>query len=450
MRRVALLTFIALLTATTVGALGAGAEERYPDDGSLRLNEIQVMGTHNSFHRRGNPVFTALIETVLPGITAEWDYEQLPLTDQFTDQGVRQIELDVWADPAGTIFADRKSHEAAGLPADPGIPELHEPGFKVLHIHEVDVESTCWTFVTCLQEVKAWSDANPGHAPFTILVEAKEDVIPDLLSLGYAPIVPFDPAQFDALDAEIRSVFDEDDIITPDDVRGDRATLEEAVLTDGWPTLGESRGKILFALDNGGATQGEYLAGHPSAQGRVMFPSGSEPGNPETAFIKYNDPIGDFAKIQSAVAAGYIVRTRADADPKQAGPNLFADRDQAIASGAQFVSTDYPVPDPIREAEHPERTTPYFVVMPGGTPARCNPISAPEGCTAGAIENPAWLQPEPIPEETTTTTTTSTSTSTSTSTTVPTTPTTPADPTPLVIVTVAPASAVASSPRFTG
>jgi hypothetical protein len=444
MRRAAVLsTAVALLIAVAVvGSAGAGAEVRYPNDASLRLNQLQVMGTHNSFHRRPNPQFIDALLTTLPAfapIVAEWDYEQLPLTDGFADQGVRQIELDVWADPDGTIFSDRKSYEFAGLPADPGIPELHEPGLKVLHVHEVDVEATCWTFVTCLEEVKAWSDANPGHAPITILVEAKQDVVPDILGLGYAPIVPFDATQLDGIDTEIRSVFAPEDLITPDDVRGTRATLEEAVLTDGWPTLGASRGKVLFALDNGGGVQSTYLAGHPSAQGRVLFPSGSAPGNPETAFIKYNDPIGDFAKIQSAVAAGYIVRTRSDANPTQTNPNLFADRDQALASGAQFVSTDYPVPDPIREAEHPERTTPYFVQMPGGSPARCNPISAPSTCVAADIENPAWLGPEPEPTTTTTTTPT----------------TAPSAPNPTTSTTLAPApapaaTAVPADPRLAG
>jgi hypothetical protein len=398
-----------LVAAVVAGTTAAGADDRYPNDGTLRLNQLQSMGSHNSYHKRPNPIFRDALESVVPGLTAEWDYEQLPLPQQFAEQGVRHIELDIWNDPDGTIFSDRKSHAFAGLPPDGGIAELHEPGLKVLHVHEVDVESTCWTFKSCLGEVKAWSDANPGHAPVMILVEAKADVIPDLLSLGYAAVIPFGPSQLDDLDAEIRDVFESDDLITPDDVRGSRATLEEAVLTDGWPTLAESRGKVLFGLDNGGTVQSTYLDGHPSAQGRVLFPTGSPPGNPETAFIKYNDPIGDFDEIQSAVAAGYIVRTRADADPRQANPDLFSDRDQALASGAQFVSTDYPVPDPIREAEHPERTEPYFVQMPGGTPARCNPISAPPTCTAHDIENPAALGPEPDPDPTSTTTTPPTS-----------------------------------------
>lgn len=425
MRRVLVLScLVAAVLVGSAGVTGAAAPAgRYPADPTLRLNQLQVVGSHNSYHKRPNPVFHDALEAKFPGITAQWNYEHAPLPEQFTSQGVRQIELDVWADPVGGLFADRKSHAYAGLPADPGIPELHEPGFKVLHIHEVDVESTCWTLQSCLAQVKAWSDANPGHAPMMLLIEAKEDVIPDLLSLGYAKPVPFDAAQLDALDAEIRSAFDPGDIITPDEVRGSHPTLEDAVLNGGWPTLEQSRGRVLFGLDNGGGVQDAYLAGHPSLQGRVMFSGNSDPGNPETAFIKYNDPIGDYDKIRAAVAAGYIVRTRADADPQQLNPNLIADRDQALASGAQFVSTDFEVPDPA--------LGPYQVQMPGGTPARCNPISAPAGCTSTDIENPLWLAAA-APEPPTTTTTTSTTTTTA------------------VTPSAAPATAVATSPRYAG
>src|SRR4051794_34218198 len=270
MRRapVLVLLVVALLAAPALVG-GAGADDRYPNDDTLRMNQIQVLASHNSYHKRLNPIFVEALRTALGtaaanGIVAELDYEHAPLTTQFDELGVRQIELDIWADPAGGLYADRKSHALAGLPPDGGIPELHEPGFKVFHIQELDVESTCWTLVSCLHEVKAWSDAHPGHVPITIQLEAKADKTPDLLSLGYADPVPIDATQLDALDAEIRSVFGADDLITPDLVRGGHATLEEAVLTDGWPTLGATRGKVMFMLDNGGAVQAAYLAGHPS------------------------------------------------------------------------------------------------------------------------------------------------------------------------------------------
>ena len=77
-------------------------------------------------------------------------------------------------------------------------------------------------------------------------------------------------------------------MILPDDVRGDHATLEEAVLEDGWPTLGQSRGKVIFMMDNGDPYRSTYLAGHPTLEGRVLF-TNAEPGQPDAAFVKRND-----------------------------------------------------------------------------------------------------------------------------------------------------------------
>ena len=106
-------------------------------------------------------------------------------------------------------------------------------------------------------------------------------------------------------------------MITPDDVRGARATLEEAVLDDGWPTLGQSRGKVMFLMDNGGPYRSRYLAGHPSLEGRVLF-TNAEPGQPDAAFVKRNDAIADFDRHPALVEQGYVVRTRADADTVEA------------------------------------------------------------------------------------------------------------------------------------
>jgi hypothetical protein len=108
---------------------------------------------------------------------------------------------------------------------------------------------------------------------------------------------------------------------------------------------------------------------------------------PEAAFRKLNDPVGDFDEIQAAVRAGFVVRTRSDADTMEARTNNTTPRDMAIASGAQWVSTDYPEPDP-------DFGTGFKVEIPDGTPARCNPLIAPEGCTSLDIENPAHLGPE--------------------------------------------------------
>ncbi len=104
---------------------------------------------------------------------------------------------------------------------------------------------------------------------------------------------------FDDLDKEIRSVIPADKMIVPDDVRGKHATLEEAVLKDGWPSLDSSRGKVVFLLDQRRAGP-DYVAGHQSLKGRVIF-TNAEPGSPDAAFVEVNDPLKDPGLIPGMV-----------------------------------------------------------------------------------------------------------------------------------------------------
>lgn len=356
-------------------------------DNCMRLNHVQVLGTHNSYHTEPRPPLLEFIGGIDSAAAASMEYTHRSLDEQIGLLGIRQVELDVFADPDGGLFA----LPLGGLvfpnnPPDPDPikPELLAPGLKVLHIQDIDFETTCLTFVSCLETIKTWSDANPGHLPLMVLVEAKDEPLvipPDVLPPGLPPpVVPlsFGAQELDGIDAAIRSVFSDDQLITPDDVRGGRATLEQAVLKDGWPTLNESRGRLLFAFDNTDAKRDLYIAGHPSLEGRVMFTS-SSPGSPESAFVKVNEPLGNEAYISALVAAGYIVRTRADANTFEARVGFTARRDAALASGAQIVSTDYPEPDPAF-------STGYFVEIAVGANARCNPVLSPPGCDSSALE----------------------------------------------------------------
>jgi hypothetical protein len=372
-------------TTTTPGADRVPAETTpvpgYPMDDTIRINQIQALGTHNSYHRRAPKEFRDALEKVIPGITKFWDYEQPTLDEQF-DEGVRQIELDVHLDPDGR-YATRHALPIAGLPAD-APAEMKQPGLKVFHIQEVDYDTNCLTFIACLRTVKQWSDAHPGHVPIMILVEAKADKVPDPFNMNFTQPVDFDTAGLESIDAEIRTVFGEDQMVTPDDVRGRHTTLEQAVLAGGWPTLGASRGEVMFILDNSDYTE-LYTAGHPSLEGRAMF-TNAEPGQPDAAFVQMNDSSTKDKQdeIEALVKKGYVVRTRADADAEEARNNDTSTATAAIASGAQWVSTDFPVPDPSVSAT-------YSVTIPGGTPARCNPWNAPAGCQPTDIENPAYL-----------------------------------------------------------
>jgi hypothetical protein len=175
-------------------------------------------------------------------------------------------------------------------------------------------------------------------------------------------------------------VFPSSQVLTPDEVRGSFPTLDAAVRTKGWPAIDSVRGQVMFLMDNGGSYRTRYLQGHPSLAGRILF-TNSTPGAADGGFVKRNDALdANVAEIQSLVAAGYLVRTRADGDTFEARTNDTTRRDAALLSAAQWVSTDYPVPGRAFG-------TPYFVSMPGGTPARCNPVNAPPWCTSTQIEN---------------------------------------------------------------
>ncbi len=350
------------------------------DDGP-RLNEIQVIGTHNSYHAGIAPSEQKLMIARNPKAFDALDYHHAPLADQLS-AGVRQIELDVFADAKGGRYAHPMGPmnvKSAELPADPPYDPEHRmanPGFKVLHVQDVDYRSTCATFVDCLKTVRDWSKQHPKHVPIFILVETKQDVPKSALQLT----VPekFTAATFDALDAEIRSVFSEDEMITPDRVRGEYDTLNEAIAKRGWPSLNDACGKVLFLMDQRPVGP-LYLEGHPSLRGRAIF-TNAVPGAPDAAFTEQND--GTEAAIAALVKQGYLVRTRSDSETRQARTNDTTRRDIALRSGAQMVSTDYP-------ASEPSSWTAYSVSLPGGGAARCNPVLKPKGCSEPLEDNSA-------------------------------------------------------------
>ena len=341
--------------------------------GEPRLNQLQVIGTHNSYHIAPASAVLELIKSTGRRRAEGLDYTHRPLAEQFSRLGIRQIELDVFADPKGGLFAEpslRKVLRNRGK--DPG-PDpdsegrLRQPGLKVLHVQDVDFRTHASTFVDALGQIRAWSRANPRHVPILILVELKDEAI---FGLPTRP-VKFGRAEVDGVDAEILSVFTREEIVTPDRVRGRFATLSEAIRSGGWPVLDSVRGHVMFALDNEGPVRDLYLDGHSALRGRVMFATVA-PSDPAAAWFKINDPIHDFDRIQQLVREGFLVRTRADADTRQARANDITPRDKALASGAQFVSTDYPEPD--------RRFSEYWVRLPGGVVARANPVSG----------DPAW------------------------------------------------------------
>ena len=334
----------------------------------VRINQAQVIGTHNSYHLQGPESLHKLMAKYAGGLAEELDYSHRPLAEQFSRLGIRQIELDCFADPKGGLYAEPKGPKVAAAMGFPPVPDhdpqhkLRAPGFKVMHVQDLDYFTTVLTLKEGLQQVRAWSDQHPHHFPIFILLELKEEPITPVLTRPIA----FDEGILDALDAEILAVFPRKKILAPDDVRGKEASLPEALRKHGWPTLKEARGKVMFGMDNMSAVRERYLKGHPALEGRVMFVS-VRSDHPAAAWMKENSAIRAFDRIQDLVKRGFLVRTRADSSTRQARTNDTRSRDQALASGAQFISTDYPEPNPALSS--------YAVHFEKGIVVRINPVN---------------------------------------------------------------------------
>jgi Phosphoinositide phospholipase C, Ca2+-dependent len=307
----------------------------YPKDGDLRANHIQLKATHNSYH------------VAQPNMTVDaLKYSEKPLDVQVSKQGVRGFELD-------TQYV------------------LANDDFEVSHIAVIDDDTTCRKLVDCLSALRAWSKKNPAHHVLMVQIEPKDTTLPADAE-GY----------FQKLENEILSVWPRDSILTPDDVQGNAATLREAIVSGGWPTLGETRQKILFFIDNAGSWRDGYTHGNKDLTGRLMFVN-SSPGADYEAFYVLNDPVADGAQISDVLSQNFMVRTRADADNVEPFQGDTSRQTAALASGAQVVSTDYPAPvDGVS----------YVTELPGGTPSRCNPITAPSDCASEDIEDPKFIR----------------------------------------------------------
>lgn len=358
--------------AATESCVSADLEGRcaIQDDG-LKMNDLQTVGSHNSYKLAIPPVELELIAQNRESSAIALDYFHLSLTEQL-DLGLRQIELDIVYDPEGGLYADpllprlTRDHPDA-VPYDAS--QMHAPGFKVLHAPDIDVRSSCMTWLACLLEIKDWSDRNPDHVPILIMFNAKEG---GTSYPGTGEALRFDEAAYDALDSEILSVFDSSRLITPDAVRGNADTLRDGVRNGGWPDLADARGRVFFALDEPPAKVEVYLRGRASLEGMPVFVNSISEAAPHAAYFTINDPLRDQQRIRQAVRDGFIVRTRADADTREARANSTERREAAFQSGAQYVSTDYYLP----RAEFSS----YSVSLPGGGIARCNPVRQENGC----------------------------------------------------------------------
>lgn len=345
----------------------------------LRMNQIQVIGSHNSYKQAPEPKLLDIVTKVEPS-AREWDYHHLPLGEQL-DLGLRGLELDVYHDPNGGRYARPLGLQVLRqIGAEPAAYDPHgrmqQPGFKVLHVQDLDFRSNHLTLADSLRTLRSWSEVHPRHLPVIITMNTKDERIP--LPGSVVPLA-FDAAALDALDAALVRHLGRDKLITPDDVQGSAESLREAVLGNGWLQLGAARGRFLFVLDQGGSIRDAYLDGHAGLTGRVMFVP-VDPDAPEAAVFIINDPLDRHDRIRELVARGFIVRTRADANTREARSGDRSRFEAATATGAHVISTDYYLPDERWESG-------YQVQFTGGEFTRANPVTAP-----GVLADPMPLE----------------------------------------------------------
>jgi len=322
-----------------LACLGTSLSAAEPAIESLRLNQIQVVGTHNSYHLRPP---AAMLKTAMAvrKDAKEWDYSRQPL-DQQLDQGVRSFELDL---------------------------HISDKGWQVMHVPIFDPGTTVATFTDALKQVAAWSEKHPRHVPISFLLELKEEGF----QLNRRTFRQPQAKDIELLDANIREVFSADRLLTPDDVRGKHTTLFEAVSAGDWPTLADAAGKVFVILHETGPHRAAYLAGHPGLDGRAMFVE-SDLGEPHAGVLIRNNPADP--QIDELSRKGYLIRTRVDSQ----GNVRAEDRQQALAGGAHVLTTDYP---------NGEIDAERAFGFADRAPARVNPITGPENLRGKLLKEP--------------------------------------------------------------
>ena len=355
------------------------------------MNHIQVIGTHNSYHREVSLAERAVFEEYIPS-PEDYYYSHATLDNQLEHQAVRSFELDLHSDEKGGLYYPPLIWTLSNLtnattPYDGSV--LLKPGIKVFHVTDFDPDSVCHTFKDCLTQLKNWSDANENHVPIIIDLELKTDA-PACSAGGVCPgeATNWTLPRILNVDTEILSVFPKKQLIRPDDVRQGNLTLEQSVLQNGWPLLSDARGRFMFFFDNDpkptdpNSPRELYKSGgHESLQNRTVFTNSLE-GSTDGAVIKSNEPRGNMtAEIQRLVKKGYIVRTRSDVPLDTVLNRTTEMRDSAFSSGAHIVSTDFP-----SWGMSARWGWDYVAQLKDGRVARCNPVNAPEGCKDSKLE----------------------------------------------------------------
>ena len=274
---------------------------------SLRLNDIQVLATHNSYKTMPNMYISKPLLWIAGERVRNGHYEMPYLTTQL-DNGIRGLELDI------TKYGDE---------------------FILMHDPITDWRTNGSDFVLALEEINIWMDNNPNHIPIHIMLQVRSSWT--IFSPKFGKVRQGDLLMMDDI---LSNAFGDERIIKPSDVIGEQdITLKQAVEDNGWPLLSDCLGKIYFTiLFDGDTTEQEYVNIDPTfkTQKSFIFTRPHEDNKDYAAIILSDGPFND--RLPELINGNYIVRSRIDV---QYGYALERHR-QAIEVGAQILATDYP------------------------------------------------------------------------------------------------------------
>lgn len=294
---------------------------------TVRLNHVQMIGTHNSYH------IAPLI-----AVDASHRYTHKPLDEQL-EGGVRAFELDLHGSTDGKI--------------------------RVYHIQALDDRTTCSTLKECLQTIKAWSDEQPTHTPIFVWFEIKNDA-------------SLTPAIDDLLDVEreILDVIPADRLITADFVRGNFPSARARVEAEGWPALRDVGGMFAFALIDRDDLAKKYSANSTSLDGRKIWinAAADQHTQPWALITKVGGP-GDKDEIADALEHQLLVATNICAI-NNSDDECQTKLDTGLGNGLHMLKDDLPFPIAGRS---------YSAKLAHGSPG-CNALTAPADCDASQFE----------------------------------------------------------------
>ncbi|MEU9156022.1 phosphatidylinositol-specific phospholipase C domain-containing protein [Streptomyces sp. NPDC048417] len=249
----------------------------HADTGATKFSGTTAIGTHNAYEK-----------------------DKYTYWAQALDSGASLLELDVYADSLSKRW--RVSHSNP-LGNDNNCEYADTPSELYSQNRNQDLGS-------CLDNMAAWEQLHPDHAPVVVKVELK---------VGFNNNVGLGPDEFDTLVSQKLG----SSVYKPADLLGSSySTLDAAARADAWPTRDALKGKFIFELIPGTVEQANpfdhywtdeeygdhlrdlYAAGQISAAQAFPAVLGAENGDPRTS--RYDAGIRPWFVFFDGDAATYV------------------------------------------------------------------------------------------------------------------------------------------------